>query len=167
MKKVFLVITLICCGAFSAMQVQAQKYGHVNSGEILKVMPGVDSISIKMQAFQTELETIYQGYVSEYQTKMAKFDQDAGTMTATIRQIREKELMDLENRIKEFQYGAQEDIEEKQFELAKPFQDKIQNAINDVAKEEKFSYIFDTQILLYFEGGIDATPLVKKKLGIK
>ena len=167
MKKVFLVITLICCGAFSAMQVQAQKYGHVNSGEILKVMPGVDSISIKLQLFQTELQEIYQGYVAEYQAKMTKFDQEAGTMSASIRQIREKELTDLQNRIREFEYGAQEDIEEKQFELAKPFQDKIQNAINAVAQEEKFSYIFDTQILLYFDGGIDATPLVKKKLGIK
>ena len=58
-------------------------------------------------------------------------------------------------------------MEEKQLELAKPFQDKIQNAINAVAKEHQYTYIFDTQILLYYDGGDDVTPLVKKKLGLK
>jgi outer membrane protein len=67
----------------------------------------------------------------------------------------------------EFQNSAQEDIEEKQFDLLKPFQDKLQKAINDVAKEGQYSYIFDTQILLYSDGGEDITASVKKKLEMK
>ena len=88
-------------------------------------------------------------------------------MSSTVRQIREQELVDLQNRIQDFQNGVQQDLEEKQYELAKPFQDKIQGAIDSVAKENQFNYIFDTQILLYYDGGEDITPLVKKKLGIK
>ena len=81
--------------------------------------------------------------------------------------MREKELLDLGNRIQEFQASAQEDLEDKQYELAKPFQDAIQEAINKVAKANGYSYIFDTKTLLYYGTSDDITPLVKKELGIK
>ncbi len=164
MKKGFLLlaaIVLTCTTAFS------QKYGHVNTQEIFTAMPGADSIQTKLKAFETELTDIYTSMVSEFQTKKEKFDQEAGTMSSTVRQYREKELVDLQQRIMEFQEGVQADMQDKQLELMQPFQDKILKAIEDVAKENGYAYIFDTQVLLYSEGGDDVSALVKKKLGIK
>ena len=105
--------------------------------------------------------------MTEYQTKKDKFDREVGTMSSAVRQVREKELEDLGLRIQEFQANAQDDLEEKQYELAKPFQDAIQNAIDKVAKANGYAYIFDTKILLFYDNGDDITPLVKKELGIK
>jgi outer membrane protein len=167
MKKKFLLLVCIALVAGFSLDAQTGKYGHVNSGDILKAMPGVDSISIKMRDYQSEIQAIYEDMITEFRTKQDKFDKEAGTMSANVRQIREKELSDLQNRIQEFQMGVQEDMEQKQYELAKPFQDKIQDAINAVAKESNYTYIFDTQILLYYNDNADITPLVKKKLGIK
>ena len=152
---------LTCTTAF------AQKYGHVNTQEIFTAMPGADSIQTKLKAFETELTEIYTGMVTEFQTKKEKFDQEAGTMSSTVRQYREKELMDLQQRIMDFQEGVQSDMQEKQLELMQPFQDKILKAIEEVAKENGYAYIFDTQVLLYSEGGDDVSALIKKKLGIK
>lgn len=163
-KTILLLVALISLSLFTA---QAQKYGHVNSPELLKAMPGVDSIQIKLLAFQTELEGEYESMLNEFQAKKDKFDKDAGTMSSAIRQIREKELVDLQTRIQQFQYGVQDDLEQKQYDLIKPFQDKLQAAIDEVAKEHKYSYVFDVQTLLYYEGGEDITPLVKAKLGVK
>ena len=166
MKKRLLLLILVCSiGMIS--YAQNQKYGHVNSAEILQIMPGVDSISIKLQNFQNELQAMYAEFMQEYQKKQEVLDKDGAFMSPSVKQIREKELVDLQNRIQEFQYNVQDDLEQRQFELVKPFQDKIQQAINDVAKEGGYVYIFDTQVLLYSEGGIDVTPMVKKKLGIK
>jgi outer membrane protein len=145
----------------------AQKYGHVNSTEIMQVMPGIDSVSIKIAEFQKSLEMLYENMANEFQTKKDKFDKDAGTMSSSVRKVREDELITLNNRIQEFQMNVQEDLEEEYVRLIAPFKEKVQNAINEVAKEHKFSYIFDTQILLYYDGGDDITPIVKKKLGIK
>jgi outer membrane protein len=58
-------------------------------------------------------------------------------------------------------------VEDEKYRLIAPFEEKVRKAIDEVAKENKYSYIFDTQILLYYDGGDDVTPLVKKKLGIK
>ncbi|MBQ4442328.1 MAG: OmpH family outer membrane protein [Bacteroidales bacterium] len=165
MKKILLLVAAALL--FSVGTANAQKYGHVNSGDILQVMPGVDSLQIKLQAFQSDLQAMYESMMNEYQTKKDKFDREVGTMSSAVRQVREKELEDLGLRIQEFQANAQEDLEEKQYELAKPFQDAIQNAIDKVAKANGFAYIFDTKILLYYESGEDITPLVKKELGIK
>lgn len=165
MKKILLLATAVML--FSLGTASAQKYGHVNSSEILQVMPGVDSLQIKLQAFQTDLQAMYESMMNEYQTKKDKFDREVGTMSSAVRQVREKELEDLGMRIQEFQSNAQDDLEEKQYELAKPFQDAIQNAIDKVAKANGYAYIFDTKILLYYDNGDDITPLVKKELGIK
>ena len=165
MKKIALILAIV--GLFSAQAAHAQKYGHVNSSEILEVMPGIDSLQIKLTAFQADLQTMYESMMTEYQQKKDKFDREVGTMSSAVRQVREKELQDLGTRIQEFQANAQQDLEDKQYELAKPYQDAIQNAINKVAKEHGYAYIFDTKILLYYGNGDDITPLVKKELGIK
>jgi len=157
MKKRLLLLAAI---VFTCTTTFAQKYGHVNTQEIFAAMPGADSLQTKLKAFEAELTDIYAGMVSEFQTKKEKFDQEAGTMSSTVRQYREKELLDL-------QEGVQNDMQEKQLELMQPFQDKILKAIEDVAKENGYAYIFDTQVLLYSEGGEDVSALVKKKLGIK
>jgi len=164
MKKITLVlITCLICisSAF------AQKYGHVNSNEVMQAMPGVDSIQSKLMEFHQSLQILYENMMSEYDTKKDKFDKEAGTMSASVRKVKEDELISIANRIRDFEANVQEDIEEEKVRLITPFQEKVQNAINEVAKENKYSYIFDTQILLYYEGGEDVTPLVKKKLGIK
>jgi len=164
MKKVTVILAVCLICMTSAF---AQKYGHVNSGEVMKVMPGIDSIQIKMMAFQENLKILYENMMNEYQTKRDKLDKEAGTMSSAVRKLREDEVASIENRIREFEYNVQEDIEEESRKLIAPFEEKVQNAINEVAKEHKYSYIFDTRILLYYDGGDDVTPLVKKKLGIK
>ncbi len=165
MRKLLLLVAAALL--FSIGTADAQKYGHVNSGEILEVMPGIDSLQIKLRAFQEDLQTMYESMMTEYQQKKDKFDREVGTMSSAVRQLREKELQDLATRIQEFQSNAQDDLEDKQYELAKPFQDAIQNAIDKVAKANGYAYIFDTKILLYYGAGDDITPLVKKELGIK
>ena len=164
MKKTTLVLAAILFCATSAF---AQKYGHVNSNEIMQVMPGIDSVQIKLMDFHTSLQVIYENMFNEFQTKKDKFDKEAGTMSSAVRKLREDELVALQNRIQEFEMNVQQDIEEEKIRLISPFQEKVQNAINEVAKENKFNYIFDTQVLLYYDGGEDVTPLVRKKLGIK
>ena len=164
MKKITLTLAACLICMTSAF---AQKYGHINTTEVMQVMPGIDSIQIKLMEFHKEVQTLYENMVNEFETKKDRLDREAGTMSAAVRKLREDELVALQNRIQEFQYNVQEDYEEQQRRLIAPFEEKIQNAINEVAKEHKYNYIFDTRILLYYEGGDDVTPLVRRKLGIK
>jgi outer membrane protein len=164
MKKITLVLTLCLLFCVSSF---AQKYGHVNGNDVMQVMPGIDSVNIKLMDFHKELQIVYENMTNEFQTKNDKFNKEAGTMSTSVRKLREDELIALQKRIQEFEMSVQDDIEEEQIRLIAPFEEKIQKAITDVAKEHKYTYIFNVQHLLYSEGGDDVTPLVKKKLGIK
>ena len=145
----------------------AQKYGHVDANAIFLAMPGADTLQTALENYQKELEAEYTTMATEFQTKYEKFNREAGTMSSAVRQLREKELSDLQQRISAFEESLQDIMQERQLELMTPFQDKILQAIQDVAKENGYAYIFDSKNLLYSEGGDDVSALVKKKLGIK
>ena len=158
------MIAILLVGTTS---VKAQKYGHLNGQEIMMQIPGIDSLQIKLDAFQKELQATGEAMLQEFQAKKDLFDKQAGTMSASVRKVKENELLSLQNNILEFQESAQQDLENKQLELQQPFLDKLTKAIADVAKENGYTYIFDERMLLYSEGGDNVSVLVKKKLGIK
>jgi outer membrane protein len=88
-------------------------------------------------------------------------------ISASLLKIREDELTKQYQKIEDFSEEMKEKLQLKQLELLKPFQDKLTKAIEKVAKEGNFMYIFDTSTLLNFERGEDIGPRVKLELGIK
>jgi outer membrane protein len=144
------------------------KLGYIDSNELLEMMPGKDSIQNAIQEYGKSLETQLQTMYGEYQTKLQDYQANSRTMSDIIRQTKEKELADLESRIQTFQGQADTDLQAKQVELLQPLLDKAKNAINTVAKENGYTYIFDvgTGAFLYYEKGDNILPLVKAKLGL-
>ena len=90
-------------------------------------------------------------------------------MSDLIKQTKEKELQDLQDRIQAFQQKAQTDLQAKQQDLLQPIVAKAKDAIKEVAKENKYNFIINAieDVMLYSEPGDDILPLVKKKLGIQ
>jgi len=163
-----LVIMLCAVMSIGFGQVSA-KLGYIDSNELLEMMPGKDSIQTVLQDYGKMLETQLQTMYAEYQTKVQDYQTNSSTMSDIIRQTKEKELADLETRIQTFQQQADTDLQNKQVELLQPLLDKAKNAINAVAKENGYTYIFDvgTGAFLYYETGDNILPKVKAKLGLK
>jgi len=75
----------------------------------------------------------------------------------------------MQQKIEQYRYDAQARAQQKQEEILSPIIDKAKSAIQTTAKENGYTYIFDTSVgvLLYWpETSDDILPLVKKKLGI-
>ena len=90
-------------------------------------------------------------------------------MAEPIRDAKMKEITDLEERIQAFQESAQSSMQKKKEELYSPIIKKAEEAINNVAKEKAYSYIFDTSVgaVLFAQESDDVMPIVKAKLGLK
>jgi outer membrane protein len=91
-------------------------------------------------------------------------------MTDLIRKTKENELQDILQRIQNFQVEAEQDLARQRAELLRPIQEKAFKAVNEVAEENGFTYIFDmgTGAVLYASDNTeDILPLVKKKLGLE
>jgi outer membrane protein len=153
----------------AAANAQAQKFGHINSAELIQSMPETKSADSALAKYRKSLEDQLKTMTAEYQTKLQTYQTQAETMEPAIRKIKEKELDDLGTRIQDFQQTAQESIQKKKEELYGPVLKKADAAVKAVAKEKAYSYIFDTNggIVLYAPDGDDILPLVKAKLGIK
>ncbi len=169
LKKIFLLLALALTGISFDSFSQTLKFGHIDSGELIQLMPQTRQADSTLRKFGESLDAQLKGMTAEYQNKLQTYQAGADTMPDAIRQTKEKELNDLGNRIQDFQQTAQESIQKKKEELYGPILKKAEDAIKEIAKEKSYSYIFDTSLgsVIYAQESDDLMPQVKTRLGIK
>lgn len=162
--KLFAVIALLTTSTIGF----TQKLGHVNSNEILSIMPEKIQAEKDFQMYTSQLEEQLQKMSKELQAKYADYQANQTNMSEPIKKAKENEIRDMESRIQEFRAGAEEDLAKKENELLEPIITKVKTAIEEVAKEGSYTYIFDSSagILLYAKDSEDIMSQVKKKLGL-
>jgi len=168
MKKI-LLSSLFCL--FSICTIAQQKIGHVNSQEIMSKMPDIKVIETKIQKESQKMDEMYAEMMQKAQEAAQSFQkaQNDGESESVVK-AKYEEAINLEQRMQVFAQDAQKELQTLQNDLLAPVVEKIQNAINDVAKSGKYSYILDTgsgfNVILYNDGpgSNDITSEVKKKL---
>jgi outer membrane protein len=169
MKKT-LIALLVVMFAFgtTAVAQKTVKLGHINSSELMQIMPGRDEAQATLQKEVDELQNTMKNMQAELEQRYNEYMGKKDQMSDLIRQTKERELQDMGNRIQDFQESAQKQLAEREQEVLKPIIDKAKKAIEDVAKENGYTYIFDSGVgaLLYQQDSDDIMPLVKKKLGL-
>lgn len=170
MKKILTVlfVAVLAMGG-NAMAQKTVKLGHINSNDLMQIMPGRDSAQSTLQAEVADLENTLKTMQSELETRYNDYMEKQNQMSDLIKQTRQRELQDIGARIEEFQKNAQKQLQDRESELLKPIIDRAKKAIEDVAKENGYTYVFDAGVgaLLYSQDSDDIMPLVKKKLGLK
>lgn len=149
-------------------QLKAQKLGYVDLQELMQLMPEYKKANTDMEAFGKSLEDELKKMSDEFQRKVLDYQKNEKNMADAIKEVKQKELQDMQGRIQDFQQSAQDNVRKKEAELLKPIIEKAKNAISQVAKEGNYSYIFDSSIagFLYKPDGDNVLNQVKKKLGI-
>lgn len=166
MKRIltFLLIALIAGSA------SAQKFGHINTAELISVMPERDSAMKKMEAFSKDLQEIFEGMQVEFNKKVADFEKNQATWSEAIKGAKQKELVDMQRRLQEQNQVSQDDLEKEQQKYIAPIQEKMRATIAKVAKAQGLIYVFDIAggAISYFnpEQSMDVLPLVKKEMKI-
>ena len=172
MKNLFRTIAIFAFIAVLSCSSQAQnplKIGYIDFNTLIAAMPGIDSVKIKLQKYQQSLTDQMDAMGAEFESKYADYQSKSAGMSDLIKQTKEKELSDLQSRIDAFKTKAQTDLQGKQQELLQPIISKAKDAVKEIAKENKYSYILNAieDVVLYSEPADDIMPLVKKKLGIQ
>ena len=164
MKKLFIV----AIAAFAAISASAQTFGRVNFSELVALMPEMDQAREVIAASQKEAEETYSAMVEEYQSKYTQYQQKQASWTAAIRESKERELYDMQNRIQDFQNNISQELQQQQNQLQAPIYEKANNAVRELAKAKGLTALFDSTQALYFDESavIDLTPEARKALGI-
>lgn len=166
MKKVLKLTLAVVCVMFST-SLFAQKIGRISSQEIVVNMAEYKEAQTQLEALAKDLQAQMETIQVEMNTKIQEYQKGAETMTDAVRQLKEKELNDLNTRLQEFNQVAQQELQKKEQELMEPIIKKANEAITEVSKAGGYTVIFETGQMIYFDEAQvkDITPEVKAKLG--
>lgn len=175
MKKIFVVLTLFTALALNNGFAQSNlKIGYTNVDYILNLLPEAKEIEAELNAYGKQLESQLQSKMSEFQEKLNDYQtkMNSGDLLPAVARDKETELNSLRQSIEKFQRDADASLQKKQVDLLQPAYEKIQNAINAVAKANSYSHVFSSDVgafavLLYADENSNITELVLAELGIE
>lgn len=168
LKKIALLIMLVLpMGVFAQ-----QKFGHMNSQEIIVVMPEYTKAIAELQALEKKYMEELTRTQEEFNKKYQEFQQAVAkdSLPQNIAERRQKELMDMQQRQEQFQEDARQGMQKAQTDLMAPVYKKLDEAVKAVGTAEGVIYIFDqvrTPISYIGTQSTDLTAKVKTQLGIK
>ena len=166
--KTIIKLTLVLAMTLTTTSLFAQKLARVNSREILALMPETKEMQSNLEAFGRELQEQLEQIQVEFNNRYVEFEKLPATTAASVKQMKQQELQQLQARAQEFQQIAQRDYQNKEQELLLPITEKLMKTISEVAKAAGYTAVFDTMNYVYYDEAqvknIDAD--VKKALGI-
>ena len=175
MKKVLKLTLAVVC-VMCSTSLFAQKIGRINTQDVIVNMAEFKDAQTQLEAFAKDLQAQAETIQVEFNTKLQEYQKGEATMTDAVKQLKEKELTDLQTRYQEFQQVAQQDMAKKEAELMNPIYEKANDAIKQVSSAGGYVAIFSTTSdqpaaagLAYFDPVqlTDITPEVKVALGIQ
>lgn len=163
---------LLCMSTSSFAQV---KIGYTNIELILAYMPEAKTLETTLGTYQKKLAEKLKVKDDYAQAKLQEYMDlsEANRLSPTDKEAREKELMKLDEEIKKLAEDAEFDLMTKRSELLAPVLEKLQNAINTVAKENGYTYVLNqttsagVSTILYGPEEDDLTKKIMTKLNIQ
>jgi outer membrane protein len=172
MKKTLLIIALIIGFSFAAFSQAKGNFGYIDSEFILGNIP-------EYKEAQRELDRLAASWQKDIEKKFAtidsmykKYQVEAITLPENLKQKREESILKAEQDAKDLQkkrFGKDGDLFKKREELVKPIQDRVFNAIEALAKDRGYAFIFDaagSTTIVYADPKFDLNDMVMQRLGI-
>ncbi len=155
---------------FAPMATFAQKFGHVNSQEIVQAMPEFTKARTDIEALTKQYEADLKSMQEELQKKSEAYEKEQASLPANIKERREKELQDMYQKIQQSYQDNQQALAKEQSERMQAITTKVLDAIKQVGQSGGYVYIMDlTGGIPYISTTLstDVTSQVKAKLGLK
>ncbi|MFN0174778.1 MAG: OmpH family outer membrane protein [Saprospiraceae bacterium] len=168
-KAPFFLFFLLLSASLSAQT--PPKYGHMNLGVLLELLPDTKTANEQLKVFTDKLaakdDSLGRALHAAAETLQKEYD--SGNLTPLQAQQRQAELQKQQEFLQKFEQEANQMVTARREELLKPILTKVDDAIKAVAKENGYAMIFDTSTgaMLFAADTDDVTALVKKKLGLE
>lgn len=165
MKK-FIIAALMAL----PVSVFAQKFAHVNSATIIQSMPEYTAAQTEMQNLTKTYEDELKRMQDEFKTKLDDYEKNQATLPDAVKQRRESELQDLQQRMQQYYQTSQEELQKAQQTKMQVITTKVTEAIKEIGVAGGYVYVMDVTSGIPFISetlSTDVTTQVKAKLGIK
>lgn len=161
-------IIIIAAMALMSVSAFAQKFAYVDFNELVMLMPEMDEARATLEENSKTNEEIMMSMYEEYQSKYQQYEQKSSTWTAAVLEAKQRELMEIEQRLQQTQQSLQQEIQQLQQSLQAPIMEKATKVVNDLAKAKGVAAVFEVASLLYVDPAqmVDLTPEARTALNI-
>ena len=163
-------ILLFSCFLMAALSVDAQKFGYLNSAELLEAHPKVKAANSTLETYQKQLMSQGEAMVKKFETNYQALAKEAqeGVLSQVQMQKKEAELAEEQQKIQAFEVEVQNKILKKREELYSPILDEVKVILESIGKEQGYTMIFDSSggTILHANDSENVMSQVKSKLGI-
>jgi outer membrane protein len=168
MKKLATIV-LVVAGMVAATAVNAQnKMGYISVQELVQAMPEYRKADTTLAEYQNALNQQYAERVQDFNLRDSLLSsKDTVKYTRAQLEVKRNDLAKTYVELQQWNQRAQQMYQAKEEETMKPILDKARKAIQDVAKENGYTYVLPKEQLLVSPPGDDLLALVKKKLNLK
>lgn len=168
MKKIFYIILL---SLFFVNNTFSQKFAYIDSDYILNKIPEFKQAQDKLDALSAEWQKEIEKKFTDVENMYKAYQQEQILLTKPMKNKREEAIMRAEKEAKDLQrkyFAPQGELNLKRQELVKPIQDKIYDAVQQLASNNKYAVIFDSSsdlIMLYSNPNLDKSDKILEILG--
>ena len=166
--KNLLKIVFVVALATLANNMFAQKFAHINRTELIQSMPDFKTAQDKLEAYGKELSSNLEEIQVEYNKKLNELQQNGDKWSEEKKEIKVQELQRIQKSYQDQEAASQELFSKKQEDLIAPVLKKAADAINKVAKNGNYIYVFESTAIHYVDEAqsTNILPAVRKELGI-
>lgn len=165
-----LLVLLLFVGSFSVNAQRGVRIGYVDMDYILEQVPEYqmanEQLAKRVQKWKMEVEQ-QQASIAQMRSDLAA---EKVLLTKELVQEREDEINALELQMKDYQqdrFGPQGDLVRQRSQLVKPIQDQVFNAVQEIAANKKFDFVFDNSadvVMLYSDKRFDISDQVLRSI---
>lgn len=147
--------------------VKAQKLASLDVAGVLNMMPDKKKADEQLDAYGKAKQAEMQKSAAASQAIFQKYQEDAAKQTPEVNKTREVELQKMQEDLQKKSAAAQKDVADKTDAAYAPIEAKFNAAVSKVAKANGWDFVLDANNpSVIYKGGPDATPMVKKELGL-
>ena len=164
-----MIVLVLAVLMIAGSQAQAQtKIGYISLTELVASMPDAKKADSSLAEYSTALNQNFEDQKREFNEQDSLLSsKDTIKYSKAILEIKRKNLVEMYQKLQGYQQQASQLYQQKRDALISPIQQKAVQAVQTVAKESGYTYVFVKDALLSSPPADDLLPLVKKKLGIK
>ena len=167
MKKILLLLAI----SFLTLSIQAQKFAYVDTDYILNKIPDFKQAQDKLDGLSADWQKEIENKYADVEQMYRAYQQEQVLLTDDMKEKREDAIIKKETDAKNLQkkyFGTEGNLYLKRQELIKPIQDKIYDAIQQLAADNKYAIVFDSSsdlIMLYKNNNYDQSDKVLELMG--
>lgn len=164
-----LLVVALLLGPIQQANAQTLRIGYTEAEGFIQYLPETQQVQQTLQREAQQTQAQLEAQLATLQEKFDRYQQQQALLSEETRMQREAEITQLQQELQQADARSQQQLAAREAELLEPILNRVQQAIDDVAREKGLDIVLRAPMLLYVDESkiVNISLDVARKLGIE